>query len=426
MSRKRCFFMPLLRTGDLLFNAIVLQKRMVDRTSTPEALEAVRGSVRGHARDLFGHNVTEMSAHLLGDESYVDRLLQQHTMFGVFRHALSESSVARWSDELKAGHHHASRRTLGVAPTELGALFASSLRSCPLCIAADKELRGFATWKLTHQVSGIDRCPEHGVPLAPEVRLMGGAHDRVWPLRLPGEKCAPCAMPPWLPPSDGYAAYLNLWKRILTDEMPWLRPAAWIQSMQSAVSRLGGIDSATDVLEKDVLRAWGVPIDKISAELFLDGRDSAIREELSLQTRPRDLARRMLMHGCLDRLGLDLVGAEEGDQRALPLSGTVGPRGPVAENSSIHRLLELADQFGLPLASIKLPELDAGFRCVAQTIGTHVSSFCKFAASLDEDLLQDLLDSLQFSAESWVGVAIASRRRLGGAIGAQMAEGAPA
>jgi hypothetical protein len=183
--------------------------------------------------------------------------------------------------------------------------------------------------------------------------------------------------------------------------------------MQSAVSRLGGIDFTTDVFEKDVLRAWGVPIDKISAELFLDGRDSAIREELSLQTRPKDLARRFLMHGCLDRLGLDLVGADEGDQRALPLSGRAGLRGPVAESSSVHRLLQSADQFGLPLASIRLPELDVGFRRVAQTIGIHVSFFCRFAASVDDDLLQDLLVSRQFSPESWVGIEIASRRRLG-------------
>jgi hypothetical protein len=405
--------MPLLRTGDLLFNAVVLQKRMVDRTSVPEALEAVRGSVGGKARDLFGHNVMDISTHLLGNESYADRLLQQHTMFGVFRHALSESSVARWSDDLKAGRHYSSMRALGVAPADLGALSTSALRSCPSCIAADKELQGFATWKLAHQVSAIDRCPEHGVPLTPEIRPTGGAHERIWPLRLPGDSCAPCVTLSSLPPSDGYAAYLSLWKRILTDDLLWLRPAAWIQSMQSAVSRLGGIDFTTDVFEKDVLRAWGVPIDKISAELFLDGRDSAIREELSLQTRPKDLARRFLMHGCLDRLGLDLVGADEGDQRALPLSGRAGLRGPVAESSSVHRLLQSADQFGLPLASIRLPELDVGFRRVAQTIGIHVSFFCRFAASVDDDLLQDLLVSRQFSPESWVGIEIASRRRLG-------------
>ncbi|MBK9494704.1 MAG: TniQ family protein [Xanthomonadales bacterium] len=373
-----------------------------------------------------GITSTDISAHLLGNETYVDRLLQQHTMFGVFRHALSESSVARWSDGLKAGRHHSSLRALGVSSADLGALFASALRSCPSCIAGDKQLQGFATWKLAHQVSAIDRCPVHGAPLTPEIRPTGGTHERIWPLRLPGESCASCPTPSLLPPSDGYAAYLSLWKRILTDDLPWLRPAAWIRSMQSAVSRLGGIDSATDVLDKDVLGAWGVPINKISAELFLDGRDGAIREELSLQSRPRDLARRLLMHGCLDRLGLDLVGADEGDQRALPLSGTVGLRMPIAESSSTKRLLELADQFGLPLASIKLPELDAGFRCVAQTIGTHVSYFCKFAASLDEDLLQDLLDSPQFSAESWVGITMASRHRLRGAIGARAAEAAPA
>jgi hypothetical protein len=426
MSRKRCFFMPLLRSGDLLFNAVVLQKRIVNRTSALEALETVRGSVGGGARDLFGHKVTDISAHLLGCESYADLLLQQHTMFGVFRHALSESSVARWSDELKAGRHHTSRRSLGAGPADLGALCTSALRSCPTCIAADKQLQGFATWKLAHQVSAIDRCPEHGVPLTPEIRPTGGTHQRIWPLRLPGESCAPCVTPSSLPPSDGYAAYLSLWKRILTDDLLWLRPAAWVQSLQSAVSRLGGIDSAVELFQKDVVRAWGVPIDKVSKKLFLGGGDGAIREELSLQSRPRDIARRLLMHGCLDRLGLDLVGADEGDQRALPLSGRVGLRRPVAESSSIHRLLELADQFGLPLASIKLPELDAGFRRVAQTIGTSVSCFCSFAATLDEDLLQDLLDSRKFSAESWVGVAIGNRRRLGGAIGAQATEAAPA
>lgn len=416
--------MPLLRTGDLLFNAVVLQKRLIDRTSDKEAVEAVRGSSSGMARDLFGHTVTGISAQLLGNESYADRLLQQHTMFGVFRHALSESSVARWSDDLKDGRHSSSRRALGLMSVDLRASFSSSLRACRSCIEADEELQGFATWKLTHQVSAIDRCPEHGEPLAPEIRPTGGTNARIWPLRLPGESCAPGPSRASLPPSDGYAAYLKLWKRILTDEMPWLRPAAWIQSMQSAVSRLGGIDLAVDVIEKDVLRAWGLPIEKISAELFLHGRGSAIREELSLQTRPRDLARRLLIHGCLDRLGLDLVGADEGDQRALPLSGRVGLRGPVAESPTIHRLLELADQFGLPLASIKLPELDAGFRCVAQTIGTHVSTFCIFAATLDDDLLQGLLDSCRFSAESWVGFTMARRRRLAGAIGAQMAEGA--
>lgn len=426
MSRKRCFFMPLLRTGDLLFNAVVLQARMVDRTSVEEALEAVRGSVGGLARDLFGHSVTYISANLLGNESYADRLLQQHTMFGVFRHALSESSVARWSNDLKAGNSNSSRRALGVWGRSLGRLFASSLRSCSSCIEADKELQGFAAWKLAHQISAIDRCPEHGVPLASEVRPSGGANERIWPLRLPGENCAPYATPSSLPPSDGYAAYLSLWRRILTDNMLWLRPVAWVQSMQSAVSQLGGIDSATDVLEKDVRRAWGVPINEISAELFLDGREGAIRDELSLKSRPRDLARRLLMHGCLDRLGLDLVDAEQGDQRALPLSETVGLRRPTAESSSTHRLLELAEQFGLPLTSIKLPELDAGFRCVAQAIGVHVSSFCRFAAMVDEELLQDLLDSRQFSAESWVGVAIASKRRRVGATDAKASEAAPA
>lgn len=426
MSRKRCFFMPLLRTGDLLFNAVVLQQRLVDRTSVHEALVAIRGSVGGMARDLFGHNVTEVSAHLHGDDSQADRLLQQHTLFGVFRHGLSEPSVKRWSDDLKAGRHLSSLQTLGASPSDLSALTAPSLRSCASCIAADKDLQGFATWKLAHQVSAIDRCPDHGVLLVRESRPIGGAHERIWPLQLPGEGCAACTTCSSLPPSDGFAAYLQLWKRVLTDELLWLKPAAWIQSMQAAVSRLGGIDAATGAFEEDVLRAWGVPISKVSAALFLDGHDSAIREELSLLSRPRDVARRMLLHGCLDRLGLDLVGSNEGDQRALPLSGTTTQRMPANENSSVHRLLGLADQWGLPLASIKLPELDSGFACVAQAIGLNEASLRRFTATVEEEVLQELMESLQFSAQSWLGSEIARRRRLNGAANAQATHAAPA
>ena len=426
MSPRRCYFMPLLREGDLLFNAVVLQRRLIDRTTIHEALEAVRGSVGGMARDLFGHNVTEISAHLLGDPTYADRLLQKHTLFGVFRHTLSEPVVVAWADDLKAGHHLSCLQSLGASPTDLGALSAPSLRSCRQCIDADMELQGFATWKLVHQVSAVDRCPDHGAVLESESRPIGGSHARIWPLHLPGENRASCAAPASLPPSDGYAAYLRLWQRILSDELPWLKPRAWIQSMQGAVSRLGGVDAATDAIEKDVVRAWDAPIEEVSAALFLGGRDNAIREELSLRSRPKDVARRMLLHGSLDRLGLELFGCAEGDQRALLLFGTAEDRPPTLISASVDRLLRLADQSGLPLASIKLAGLDSGFAQVAQTIGIHEASFRNFAAALEEDMLQRLLESLQFSAESWIASEIARRRRLDGATSVQATHAAPA
>jgi hypothetical protein len=182
--------------------------------------------------------------------------------------------------------------------------------------------------------------------------------------------------------------------------------------MQAAVYRLGGIDAATDAIEKDVLRAWGAPIRRISIALFLDGSENAIREELSLRSRPRDIARRMLLHGSLDRLGLELFGCTEGDQRALLLFGTAENPPPPLPNPSVDRLLQLADQSGLPLASIKLAGLDSGFAQVAQAIGIHEASFRNFATFLEEDILQQLLESLRFSAESWVASELARRRRL--------------
>lgn len=425
MTGRRCFYMPLLRSGDLLFNAVVLQQRLVDRTSVSEALEAVRGSVGGMARDLFGHNVTEIASHLLGDPSRADELLHQHTLFGVFRHALSDAVVGRWGGDLKVGRHHSSLQSLGASPSDLAALSAPSLRSCALCISIDRERQGFATWKLTHQVSAIDRCPDHGAPLDTESRPIGGAHARIWPLFLPGENRVRSDVASSLPPSDGYAAYLRLWQRVLTDELTWLKPSAWIQSMEAAVLQLGGLDAAIEAIEADVLRAWGAPIGEISTAIFLDSRVNPIREELSLRSRPRDLARRMLLHGSLDRLGLDLFGCKEGDQRALLLSGAPEKRKKPAHNASVERLRALADRSGLPLASIKLAELDSGFTFVAQALGLNVMSLRNFTATVELDVLQELMDSLQFSAKSWVGSEIARRRRLGGAASALKTHAAP-
>jgi hypothetical protein len=206
-----------------------------------------------------------------------------------------------------------------------------------------------------------------------------------------------------------------LWQRILTDELPWLKPGAWIQSMQAAASRLGGIDAATDVIEKDVLRAWGAPIGEISAALFLDKSENPIREELSLRSRPKDVARRMILHGSLDRLGLELFGCTETEQRALPLFGTAEDRPPTLPNASVDRLLRVADLCGLPLASIKLAELNSNFARAAQAIGVDDSSFRSFAAILEVNVLQGMMESLHFSAESWVANELAMRRRLGGA-----------
>lgn len=411
LSTKRCYFMPLLRTGDLLFNAVVLQQRLIDRTTVYEALEAVRGGVGGMARDLFGHNVTEISTHLFGDSSHADRLLCEHTFFGVFRHALSEPVVASWRDSLKAGRHTSSLQSLGASPSHLGALSAPSLRSCKQCIDSDVDLQGFATWKLTHQVSAIDRCPYHGAALDTEIRPLGVTHARIWPLQLPGENRAPPSANAPLAPSDGYAAYLRLWQRVLTDELPWLKPRAWIQSIQAAVSALGGLDAAVDTVEKDIQRSWGVPISEISAALLLSGKGNAIREELSLRSRPKDIARRLLLYGSLDRLGLDLIACSEGDQRELMLIGGTGDRMPDLSEPVVTKLLQLADQSGLPLASIKFAELDSGFAPVAREIGIDEDSLRNFAAFIDEDLLENLLESLRFGDRSWLASELAKRRR---------------
>jgi hypothetical protein len=364
------------------------------------------------ARDLFGHNITEVSTHLLGDAVHADRLLRQNTFFGVFRHAMSELVVASWADELKFGRHLSSLGSLGASPSDLGALFARSLRSCGSCIAADRELQGFATWKLAHQVAAIDRCPEHGSPLDLECRPIGGTHERIWPLHLPGESQTSSMPPGALPPSEGYAAYLRLWQRVFTEELPWLKPSAWILSMQAAVSRLGGIDVATDAIKKDVLRAWGAPIADIAAALLLGRRDDPIREELLLRSRPKHLARRMLLHGSLDRLGLELHSSTEGDQRTLVLSGVDESRAPIRRSPSVDRLLEFAELSGLPLASINLPELNVGFPQVSRALGIHNWCFRRFLANVRTEVLQGLMDSLQFSSESWVGSEIARRRRL--------------
>jgi len=201
---------------------------------------------------------------------------------------------------------------------------------------------------------------------------------------------------------------------VLTDELPWLKPSAWIQSMRAAVSRLGGIDAAIEAIETDITLAWGTSIAAISAALFLDNKLNPIREELLLKSRPRDIARRMLLHGSLDRLGLDLFGLAEGDQRELLLSGPAERRQTPVMNACTDRIIELANQCGLPLASVRLVEMDSGPAHTAKSIGVSEDSFRGFAAIVEEDVLRNLMDFFQFSARSWVAIEIARRRRRNG------------
>jgi hypothetical protein len=409
VTQRRCFYMPLLREGDLLFNAVVLQKRLVDGTTKSQAIEAVRGSIAGSARDLFGHNVTEISRHLLGDSGHAQRLLHEHTLFGVFRHALSDAMVMSWANELKAGRHLSSLQTLGASPSDLGALSAPSLRSCPECIEADRERQGFSAWRVVHQVAAIDRCAEHGVPLDSEGSPIGGSHARIWPLKFPGERKDVRANRLVLRPSDGYAAYLRLWQKIFTNELDWLKPSAWIQTMQAAVSAFGGVGKAAEVIGRDVENAWGLRLQEISSALFLEDPNNTVREELTLRSRPKHIARRMLLHGAIDRLGLELFGFTEGVQREMAFCKREGVQSPIQVSPTITRLIELADCAGLPLASVRLGSLPGGFTNVSGIIGVPYDALRTFAAALHVGMLRELSSISELGPESWVSLELERR-----------------
>lgn len=407
-------FMPLIRPGDLTFTAIVLQHRMVKGTTLRQAMATVRGHSAYHARSLFGQDVDQIAIRVFGNTTIAESVLTANTLFGIYSRGMSRDMAATWAQQLLHGNTYATR-FLGATHMTQTTLTSHRLRSCNACIESDLASQGFAAWRVLHQVASIDRCPEHGHILVEEGAPTDGGNHRLWTPHLPGEGRSPTNSEriACIPVSDGYAGYLKLWLDVFSGNITAIEPAQWIALMNLIVTRYGGIDHATKVLETEIRRSWELPIPEIASRLSLADGWLFVHRELALKTRPKDIARRLVIYAAAAKLSLISDTKEPPIQSEL----TLGHLSPTDSNNNAsapigprEELSMLAFKEGKPLALARVLTTDVSSGRAAYIVGLDRLSVRIFIARLPIGLLDDLAQLRDWGDTSWLKVELTRRK----------------
>ena len=405
--------MPLIRHGDLIFTAIVLQ-RLLKGIVPYRAVADVRGGIGGYARNLFGHDSAGVAANVFGNRMLAKEVLAGNTLFGVYSRGMSRDAAAAWAQKLISGEPYSTSSALGITASYLDKLSSPMLRSCSACIDYDHATQGFSAWRVLHQVAALDRCPEHGLPLIDEIAPGGRRDDpRLWPMQLPGdshEQARPMRRGP-TPISDGYASYLKLWTRLFAGELSAVEPAPWIRLITSVVARFG-VEEARALIEDEIVRSWGLAIEVIAERFSLVGGWSFVGQEIKLNTRAKDIARRLVLYTALDRLGF--VRHEDAllSQKELPFihrRGTDSTSHAELGQSAFENLSDLAICRGLPLAVGKALATDVNCSNVGHDVGISDTPIYTFVKTLPTELLSNLARLHDWDPRSWLSVEIARR-----------------
>lgn len=391
-------YLPLLRHGDMIFNLIVMRRLFCGLSSRRRAVLDIVGSPTNGGLNFYACDLRKMPTRIFGGSISVRDILFRHTLFGVYARAATESAVSDYI--AKQGRRGiVSDRAFG--PGRRFQLSSRRLRSCPKCIEVDCGAHGFPTWRVLHQVAALDRCPEHGATLIEELPPLGNACGRMWALQLPsgvqsdvGRTTCPVA----IPVSDGYAAYLALWRRLMKGELLAVRPEPWFALVRKLTHTCGGAIEARRAIEAEVSSSWGLPPPTLAVQLHLTGGASFISEELTYRTRPTDISRRLIIYAAATQMGIGV-----GDETQLTFK--LGPRGhqrATVEANAYTEIWSLVNRGGMPIALAEALQQDITALRVGRTAGLAEMDTRHFIRTLPTDLLRDLVDSQPWSAMSWL------------------------
>lgn len=400
-------FLPLIRSGDLLFNAIVLHHRLVCGIGRLDSIVDVRRTA-SQCFCVAGPHPARFARTVFGIEGHELEMLQQHTLVGVYARAMTPVATAEWVRRLKDKRRRNTLRPLGLRTGNWTEVCSESLRSCRRCVESDTQSQGFAAWRVLHQVPALDRCPIHGDPLVAELNPMTNAHGvrRLWPLSFP-VGAASAGLRSAIPISEGYAEYLTRWPQLFRGDLPGLRADQWALLVKTIIDQSGELPSATLLLERQIVRAWDMPLATLARAISAAGGDAFVAEELSLRTQPKDVARRLVVWCAAHQLGL--IG-RPGDQPNLNYgSGDVGavPRNESAEVQLRDAVVTRG--FRIRLADALLQGESSG--AASGIAGEQRSTVRRCVRGLPSDLLERLSASREWSARSWLMRELARRSR---------------
>ena len=397
-------YLPALRKGDLLLNLVILRHTLTGARAWSQCAIDIFGPPWDRSRHLFGCNAHWVATRVFANGLSARDVLVFHTLFGIYCHAASDATISRYAAAQVAD----SSRRRGFLVDGVCRAAALYLRSCHRCVEDDCTSRGFATWRVLHQVAALDRCPEHGDVLVNEWPRAGDEQRGTWPFFLPGDSnCQqPLAPTNAMPASDGYAAYLRLWLRLVHGDLTVVQPGKWVAFVQGLVDRFADPSEAASVLEEAVLQSWGLPARTVGHRLHLGG-PSFILQELGLQTRPRDVARRLVVYAAAQWLGVDV---EPSTQFPLTLS-TRSNSVLSADTQGWSALWTIVTDHGMPLVLASALREDRTVRNIARRTGTDPGRLGAFIARVPNELLFALRQLQLWSENSWLCRELERRRR---------------
>ncbi len=397
-------YLPALRKGDLLLNHVILRHALLGARAWSQCAIDIFGLPWNRSRHLFGCNAHWVATRVFANGLSARDVLVFHTLFGIYCHAASDATISRY---VAAQTANSSRRR-GFHVDGVCHAAARHLRSCRQCVEDDYTSRGFATWRVLHQVAALDRCPEHGDVLVNEWPRAGDEHRGTWPFFLPGDSDCHHLLAPTnaIPASDGYAAYLRLWLRLVHGDLTIVQPGKWVAFVQRLVDCFADPSEAASALEEAVFQSWGLPVHTVGHRVLLGG-PSFILQELALQTRPRDVARRLVVYAAAQWLGIDVEPSTQ-----LPLTLSMRSNSVLsADTQGWSALWSIVTDHGMPLVLASALRDDRTVRNIAHRTGTDPGRLGAFIASFPNELLLTLRQLQSWSEDSWLCRELERRRR---------------
>lgn len=155
---------PTIYEDELLYSCISRYRRMSGIVNK-----------RALMNDLYNQNVSLNSIYFpvhceqiinnlpVNNKVTVDKLIKEHTLYGVFSSFLSEEKALLIYNGMKSNEKFNVYAKLGLIGTKIE--MQNNLLYCPKCLEEDIRNYGESYWRVLHQVPGVFYCDKHRSPL---------------------------------------------------------------------------------------------------------------------------------------------------------------------------------------------------------------------------------------------------------------------
>jgi hypothetical protein len=153
---------PTPHLDELLYSLCARFSARVGYSNAKAVPEELFGTSGASATIDLPNNLCHLSAALPAGSSLTpERLLNRHTLLPFFSAFLPPKRVIQLEADMRDCRGQAGYMRSGVMASRVPT--PSHLRLCPVCTQEDRQLFREAYWHRTHQVSGVEVCPSHGV-----------------------------------------------------------------------------------------------------------------------------------------------------------------------------------------------------------------------------------------------------------------------